>query len=41
LQILQTELNLAYVGLKPAQDALDDAALAQQAILDGSPDKPA
>jgi multiple sugar transport system substrate-binding protein len=41
LQILQTELNLAYVGQKPSQDALDDAALAQQAVLDGSPDKPA
>lgn len=40
LQILQTELNLAYVGQKDSQEALDDAALAQQAVLDGSPDKP-
>jgi multiple sugar transport system substrate-binding protein len=37
LQILQTELNLSYVGQKSPQDALDDAALAQQAILDGVP----
>lgn len=41
LQILQTELNLAYTGNKSAQDALDNAALAQQAVLDSSPDKPA
>ncbi len=41
LQILQTELNLAYVGQKPPADALDDAALAQQVVLDGSPDNPA
>lgn len=37
LQILQTELNLAYTGNKPAKDALDDAALAQQAVLDSVP----
>jgi multiple sugar transport system substrate-binding protein len=37
LQSLQTELNLAYVGQKPAQEALDDSALAQQAVLDGVP----
>ena len=37
LQILQTELNLAYVGGKSAQDALDNAALAQQAVLDSVP----
>ena len=41
LQILQTELNLAYVGRKSPQDALDNAAIAQQALLDSSPDKPA
>ncbi len=41
LQILQTELNLAYVGQKPPADALDDAALAQQVVLDSSPDNPA
>jgi multiple sugar transport system substrate-binding protein len=41
LQILQTELNLAYVDQKEPQEALDDAALAQQAVLDSSPDKPA
>lgn len=40
LQILQTELSLAYVGKKSAKDALDNAAIAQQAVLDGSPDKP-
>ena len=38
LQILQTELNLAYVGQKPAQEALDDAALAQQAVLNDVPE---
>lgn len=37
LQILQTELNLAYTGNKASQEALDDAALAQQAVLDGVP----
>ena len=37
LQVLQTELNLAYVGGKSAQDALDNAALAQQAVLDSAP----
>jgi multiple sugar transport system substrate-binding protein len=41
LQILQTELNLAYVGQKSPADALDDAALAQQVVLDSSPDNPA
>jgi multiple sugar transport system substrate-binding protein len=40
LQILQTELNLAYVGRKSPQDALDNAAIAQQAVLDSSPDNP-
>jgi multiple sugar transport system substrate-binding protein len=39
LQSLQTELNLAYVGQKPAQEALDDSALAQQAVLDGVPEE--
>jgi multiple sugar transport system substrate-binding protein len=41
LQILQTELNLAYVGQKNPQDALDAAAKAQQDVLDRSPDNPA
>lgn len=41
LQILQTDLNLAYVGRKSPQDALDDSAVAQQAVLDSSPDQPA
>ena len=41
LQILQTDLNLAYVGQKSPGDALDDSALAQQAVLDDSPDNPA
>lgn len=40
LQILQTELNLSYVGRKSAEDALNDAALAQQAVLESSPDYP-
>ncbi|CAN5560309.1 extracellular solute-binding protein [soil metagenome] len=40
LQLLQTELNLAYVGRKSPQDALDNAAIAQQAVLDSSPDNP-
>ena len=34
LNVLQTELNLAYVGRKPADEALNDAALAHQAIYD-------
>jgi len=37
LQSVQTELNLAYVGQKDAQEALDDSALAQQAVLDSVP----
>jgi ABC-type glycerol-3-phosphate transport system substrate-binding protein len=41
LTSLQTELNLGYVGRKTPQEALDDAAIAQQAIYDSSPDKPA
>lgn len=41
LNSLQTQLNLAYVGRKSPQEALDDAALEQQAIYDSSPDKPA
>ena len=40
LQILQTELNLAYVGQKDPQKALDDAAQAQQQVLDSSPGNP-
>lgn len=40
LQILQTELNLAYVGQKESQKALDDAAQAQQQVLDSSPGNP-
>lgn len=40
LQLLQTELNLAYVGRKSPQEALDNAAIAQQAVLDSSPDNP-
>jgi ABC-type glycerol-3-phosphate transport system substrate-binding protein len=40
LQILQTELNLAYVGQKEPQKALDDAAQAQQQVLDSSPGNP-
>ncbi len=39
LQALQTELNLGYIGRKPPQDALNDAAIAHQAILDASPGK--
>lgn len=41
LNSLQTQLNLAYVGRKSPQGALDDAAIEQQAIYDSSPDKPA
>jgi multiple sugar transport system substrate-binding protein len=41
LQALQTELNLAYVGRKTPEEALRSAALAQQAVLDNSPDNPA
>ena len=41
LNSLQTQLNLGYVGRKTPQEALDDAAIAQQAIYDSSPDKPA
>jgi multiple sugar transport system substrate-binding protein len=40
LQILQTELNLAYVGQKDPQKALDDAAQAQQQVLDSSTGNP-
>ena len=41
LSSLQTQLNLGYVGRKAPQDALNDAAVEQQAIYDSSPDKPA
>jgi multiple sugar transport system substrate-binding protein len=41
LNSLQTQLNLGYVGRKTPQEALDDAAIEQQAIYDNSPDKPA
>jgi multiple sugar transport system substrate-binding protein len=41
LNSLQTQLNLGYVGRKTPQEALDDAAIEQQAIYDSSPDKPA
>ena len=41
LSSLQTQLNLGYVGRKAPQEALDDAAIEQQAIYDSSPDKPA
>jgi multiple sugar transport system substrate-binding protein len=34
------ELNLAYIGRKSAQDALDDAALRHQVIYDFSPENP-
>jgi multiple sugar transport system substrate-binding protein len=40
LNSLQTQLNLGYVGRKTPQEALDDAAIEQQAIYDSSPDKP-
>ena len=41
LNSLQTQLNLGYVGRKTPQEALDDAAIEQQAIYDSSPNKPA
>ncbi|HLL51326.1 MAG TPA: hypothetical protein VK356_11720, partial [Thermomicrobiales bacterium] len=41
LNSLQTQLNLGYVGRKASQEALDDAAIEQQAIYDSSPNKPA
>jgi ABC-type glycerol-3-phosphate transport system substrate-binding protein len=34
------ELNLAYIGAKDGQEALDDAAIAHQAIYDSSPENP-
>ena len=36
LTALQTELNLGYIGRKAPQEALDDAAVAHQAILDAA-----
>ncbi|MEK7766240.1 MAG: extracellular solute-binding protein [bacterium] len=39
LSIVQRELNLAFIGAKPAQQALDDAAADVQKVLDASPYK--
>ncbi len=41
LSVIQRELNLAFIGTKTAQQALDQAATDLQAILDQSPSKPA
>ncbi|RME49492.1 MAG: extracellular solute-binding protein [Chloroflexi bacterium] len=38
LDVLQRELNLAYVNRKTPQEALDDAAVAHQVIYDTCPD---
>jgi len=40
LDVMQSELNKAFVGQKSPQQALDDAAVALQKILDESPYKP-
>ena len=40
LDVAQRELNSAWIGAKPAQDALDTAAREIQKILDTSPYKP-
>jgi multiple sugar transport system substrate-binding protein len=41
MSVLGGELNLAYIGRKTAEDALNDAAIAHQAIYDSSPENPA
>ena len=40
LSVIQRELNLAFIGTKTAQAALDTAAKDIQAILDASPYRP-
>lgn len=40
LDIQQREANLAYIGAKSPKDALDNAALLQQQVLDTSPNNP-
>jgi multiple sugar transport system substrate-binding protein len=41
MSVLGGELNLGYVGRKTAEDAMNDAAIAHQAIYDSSPENPA
>ena len=40
LSVIQRELNLAFIGTKPAKDALASAATDLQKILDTSAYKP-